>query len=74
MYTSIPMPRITKYQDYWVSDKSGNYGLCRRSVDPEVVCGQATVEYSLMTDDGKSKQEQWTIASGGVQTHCKLRQ
>ncbi|MED5523634.1 MAG: hypothetical protein VX447_02595 [Pseudomonadota bacterium] len=74
MYKSIPKPRITKYKDYWVSDENGNYGLCRRSVDPEIVCGQATIEYSLVSADGEPKQKQWKVASGGVQTYCKLRE
>jgi len=74
MYKSIPKPHITKYQDYWVSDKNGNYGLCRRSVDPEIVCGQATIEYSSVAADSEPKQKKWKVASGGVQTYCKLHE
>ncbi|WP_152452008.1 hypothetical protein [Microbulbifer sp. THAF38] len=74
MYKSIPKPRITRYKDFWVSDKNGNYGLCRRSVDPEIVCGQATIEYSLVSSDNESNQKQWKVTYGGVQTYCKLRE
>jgi len=73
MYRAIPYPRITTYRDYWVSDESGSFGLCRRSVNPEIVCGQATIEFSLLVDDNDPKKRQWKIYSGGVQTYCRLR-
>ncbi len=74
MYEGIPAPRITKYRDYWVSDSSGNYGLCRLSVDPEIVCGQGEIEYSLVTDDDEIEQKQWQIEAARIKTYCELRE
>lgn len=64
-YTDVPNPRPTSYRDYWVIGASGKYGLCRTAIKPDVVCGEAEVEF---TQDSRSSG-QWKLG-GRVSTFC----
>jgi hypothetical protein len=65
LYSDIPNPRPTSYRDYWVISTDGKYGVCRTAINPNVVCGEAEVEF---TRDSRSAS-QWKLG-GRVSTYC----
>lgn len=61
----IPIPHPTKYRDRWVRDADGVIGVCRLSVDPDIVCGEAQVYFPPGNfPDGRPK------IGGGLRTYC----
>ncbi len=61
----IPIPYPTRYRDRWVRDMDGVIGVCRLSVDPDIVCGEAHVYFPPGNfPDGRPR------ISGGLRTYC----
>jgi hypothetical protein len=46
LYKDVPNPRPTSYRDFWVIGTNGKYGLCRTAINPDIVCGEAELEFS----------------------------
>jgi len=65
-YSDVPNPRPTSYRDYWVIGSDGKFGLCRTAINPDIVCGEAEVEF---TQDPRNSR-QWSLG-GRVSTYCR---
>ena len=63
-YRHIPMPRPVQYDDYWVVNAESHVGMCRVSQNPEIVCGEATVEFIRIDN-------RWETGESSVRTYCK---
>jgi hypothetical protein len=64
VYRDIPIPRPVQYDDFWVVNAESHVGMCRVSRNPEIVCGEATVEFIRI-------DSRWETSESSVRTYCK---